>query len=197
MRRIILVQQIADLEEYYRMTKANKFPLVLSLTNEEKNLLLNVPTTDPMSIRNLYKKSYMKNEDGDTYLFLRERVLRELIEQRRICIPEFIDYDRNTKYVDYITAEFSVDIGPFIVFRGTKRLFENNQAKYSLQKNTDKRQGIISSILTFIDEPEDVEEEEFEYLCHHTVYLEREKEKEKEQEKKSQKQIHKSFDVTV
>lgn len=193
MKKVTLVQQVANLKEYYQMRKVGQLPLVLSLTNEQMSILLEAPVKDSMSIKHLYIKAYMRNEEGVHYLHLRGHVLRKLIEQGEICIPEFLDFNKKTKFVDYITADFSVDVGPFIVFRGTKRLFEKNQAKYSLQKNTDKKQGLISTFISSIDESKETEEEEFENLCVQAIYQEREN----NQGNKRPKQFCKSFDEYI
>lgn len=138
-QRIILVQTIGDLEEFYELRDKNILPLVLKLYKNEIDIL-KIKSFDhspsSISVPYLYKTSARYNGNQE-YLTLWENSLQELIEKRRIYIPEFIDIDSNRKYVDYILQTYHsvfedqeyanflcTDYRHKILFRDKKRIFE-------------------------------------------------------------------------
>lgn len=129
MKKLTLVQKAVRLEEYQDMVLKGQLPLVVKLTEEE--------IRNEEFPNNPFSEFYFStfSTDGLQNQFLNEDHLREAIEKKKIFIPDFIDLDGNTKYVDYISESHSVDFGGHIVFRGKKRLFKGGQARDCIQKN--------------------------------------------------------------
>jgi len=173
MDKLTLVQKAVNLDEYQDMLLKKQLPLVVRLTKEEvKNQEFGA---NPFS--ELYYQTF--DSDGFENQFLHEDRLREAIEEKKIFIPELIDTNGDTKYVDYISESHSVDFGGRIVFRNTKRLFKGGQAKYSIQKNhapvhseiVPMRIGNTSGMISIFSYPgHSKNSEELFYLCSETLY---------------------------
>lgn len=129
MKKLTLVQKAVRLEEYQDMILKGQLPLVVKLTEEEirNGEFPNNPFSE------FYFSTF--SIDGLQNQFLNEDHLREAIEDKRIFIPEFIDLEGKTKFVDYISKSDSVDFGGHIVFRNRKRILKGEQSKESIQKN--------------------------------------------------------------
>lgn len=138
-QRITLVQTIGNLEEFYELRDKNALPLALKLYQSEIDIL-KIKSFDhspsSISVPYLYKIT-AKYSGNQKYLTLWENSLGELIEKRRIYIPEFIDMDANRKYIDYIIQTYHsafpdqedanflcTDYRHKILFRDRKRIFE-------------------------------------------------------------------------
>lgn len=178
MKKLTLVQRVAELEEFIRMRDSGYLPLVVGLTDDEVRLLKANPDTSPLGINSLYYPAYQRNKNNLLCMFLGSDYLRELIESRRACVLEFIDLNGETKYVDYVKKSYSVDCEGVIVFRDRKRLWGSSQAKYSLNKNQRKGSlvsisigNVSGSVPMFYSESmnEDSEQEELLILCADTL----------------------------
>lgn len=172
-----LVQTVADLYEYHEMKSNNQLPLVLQLSDYEKEFLFDGKKAKPISIKNLYTESHMSNDEDMHYLFLNSDSLRNLIEHGKIFIPEFISFDGETKYVDYISESYNLDFGDLLVFRDSRRIFASNQRRCSLQRNKititpmEMRISNISGIVPmFLTPGHSANSEELFHLCTQAIY---------------------------
>lgn len=182
-----LVQTVANFYQYHEMKSNNQLPLVLQLSNYEVEFLFDGKKSKPISIKNLYKESYMSKDKDVHYLFLNSESLRNLIEHGKIFIPDFISSDGETKYVDYIGESYSVDFGDLLVFRDSKRIFSHGQKKCSLQKNRititpiEMRISSLSgTVPMFLTPGHSANSEELFILCTEAVYDTWEKNKQKQ-----------------
>ena len=167
MKKVTLVQMIADFDTYQKMIQDGELPLVLELTKDEAEVFM-----ESLGNSGLYFGLYGDEDQEKKNFLLSAHCLREAIENKEIYISKFIDINGNTKYVDYIRASHSVDFGDMIVFRKRKRWFGKSQVKYSLQKNKVKLEmvrfgiGNVSSYVpTLIPTKEHSEREELYTLC--------------------------------
>lgn len=182
-----LVQTVANLYEYHEMKSNNQLPLVLQLSDYEKEFLLDGKKAKPISIKNLYKESYMSHDEEMHYLFLNSDSLRNLIEHGKIFIPEFISSNGEIKYVDYVGESYSVDFGDLLVFRDSRRRFSSSQRRCSLQKNRititpiEMRMSSLSgNVPMFLTPSHSANSEELFILCTQSVYNAQEKNKQKQ-----------------
>ncbi len=186
-KTITLVQTVADIFEYHEMRENNQLPLVLNLSDYEMEFLFDGRPSKPISIKNLYRPSYMSNKKNMNYLFLNSDSLRELIEHGKIFIPDFIASDGEVKYVDYVSESYSVDSGDLLVFRDSKRIFSSNQKKCSLKKNRVtitpmemRISNISGTVPMFLTPGHSADSEELFILCTQAVYDTQEKNKQKQ-----------------
>lgn len=139
-QRIVVSQAVTTLKELRELKEEfNELTLVAELTQEEKEELCKNETPSKNNLGYLYNVDACIKSDHETYYaFLNADSVRQLIEQRKIYIPLYIDANGKEKYIDYFYKSYSLDYRDGIVFRDKKRLFEKRQAAYSLNRNSIK-----------------------------------------------------------
>lgn len=142
-KRITLHQTVVDPEDFYELLEIGILPLAISLSETDKRIYMDKNKNKEMlSIASLYTlKDWWKNHENQTYAFIKNEKLKELVESKKIYIPEFIDLNGTTKYVDYIKADpqlYNTNFGNRLIFRDKKRIFEKRQAAYSIKRNNPK-----------------------------------------------------------
>lgn len=141
MKKITLVQKVADNMEAKVMLENSNLPLVihtedsyfLDLMTKIEEEILNSPNLlkEDNLIADLYYKKEI--EEDENYYFLNPYGLRKIIEKRLIQLDELIDYNGNFRYIDYVYPSSQNRHGGGIVFRKKLRIFGNRKDYYNIK----------------------------------------------------------------
>ena len=117
-QRMVVSQAVTTLKELRELKEEfNELTLVAELTQEEKEELCKNETPSKDNLGYLYNVDACIKSDHETYYaFLNADSVRQLIEQRKIYIPLYIDANGKEKYIDYFYKSYSLDCGEELFF---------------------------------------------------------------------------------